>query len=402
MRHVLILLATTALAACSGGGPATVGGTAAPAAPGAGGAAVTPSSGHTFVAPTEQRTYNAIGGIQHYQYTTNDTGADTQYRQLYSGDASTTRNSGITVNYNPRDAIFEIVLNQPLANVSQNLRFQDPAHRTAFGGASQPQDGNPDVAGASLAYLETGGGQGAIVYGPQSNVFPIGAAASSVERRTFFYQRPGTTTNYVTYAGFVRNATSVVEVTTPGAPTYLEQNHVLERGAFVYGERSEAGVVPTTGSGTFNGQMLATMVYNPLFDTDPTAPTYFQWIAGTSLTTVNFAANSFTVDLTGTVYAPQFDIFTTRQFTILPNATFAAAASGRVDVAGTGGFVGQFGSASFTQPGGQVVPVNVAGSSLDGAFFGPQAQEVGGGFRIVGGTPDQRVDIMGAFTGKRP
>jgi hypothetical protein len=49
--------------------------------------------------------------------------------------------------------------------------------------------------------------------------------------------------------------------------------------------------------------------------------------------------------------------------------------------------------------------VDIAGSSLDGAFYGPggsaEKLEVGGGFRIVGGTPDQRIDIMGAFTGKK-
>ena len=40
-------------------------------------------------------------------------------------------------------------------------------------------------------------------------------------------------------------------------------------------------------------------------------------------------------------------------------------------------------------------------SSIDGSFYGPNAVEVGGSFRIVGGVPDQRVDILGAFTGAK-
>ena len=37
----------------------------------------------------------------------------------------------------------------------------------------------------------------------------------------------------------------------------------------------------------------------------------------------------------------------------------------------------------------------------DGAFYGPNGEEAGGGFRIVGGKPDERVDIVGAFVGKK-
>lgn len=41
----------------------------------------------------------------------------------------------------------------------------------------------------------------------------------------------------------------------------------------------------------------------------------------------------------------------------------------------------------------------MAASSLDGTFYGPGAVETGGAFRIVGATPDTRVDFLGAFTG---
>ena len=45
--------------------------------------------------------------------------------------------------------------------------------------------------------------------------------------------------------------------------------------------------------------------------------------------------------------------------------------------------------------------MTIAGSSLDGAFYGPKADEVGASFRIVGGVPDQRVDVIGSFTGAK-
>jgi hypothetical protein len=128
------------------------------------------------------------------------------------------------------------------------------------------------------------------------------------------------------------------------------------------------------------------------------SPTYFQWIEGRSKTTVDFGASTFTLDLNGTVFAPQFDNFTSKVATLQQGATFTASGAGRIDLVNAGGFLGQFNTASFAQ-GGQTFNLTVAGSSIDGAFFGPAADEVGGGFRIVGGTPDQRVDIIGAFTG---
>ncbi|TPG20502.1 hypothetical protein EAH87_08450 [Sphingomonas koreensis] len=85
-------------------------------------------------------------------------------------------------------------------------------------------------------------------------------------------------------------------------------------------------------------------------------------------------------------------------------------ATGSASIITTGGFSGQFSSAFFTA-GGTKVPVdftsvnpatNVAGgSSIDGGFYGPGAKEVGGNFRIVGGVPNQRFDILGAFTGAK-
>lgn len=411
MRIILALLASTTLAACGGGGLETVGSTATGSSTGTGTGGTT--SAHTFVNPTEVKTYAAIGGTHSYQYTTNDIGTtpntpgsysnSQQYNQLYAGNASTARNSGISVTYDPRDAIFNIVIKDTLAGIDETVRFQDPAHRTDFGGAREPQDGVPDITSQSVRFLEVGGGTGTIVYDPaQSNTFPVGADGGTVTSSSFFYQTPGTITKYVTFAGYVRNKTSVALVQpTTGSATYLEQNNVLERGAFAYGERTATAAVPKSGSATFNGPMLASMVFNPLLDTDARSPTYFQWITGTSSTNVNFATNSVTQTLNGTVTAPAFDAYTSRVFTLLSGATFFASGSGTIDMVNAGGFIGSYTSAYFTQPNATRLDVNIAGSSLDGAFFGPAAQEVGGGFRIVGGTPDERIDILGTFTGKQ-
>lgn len=397
MRKSLLLLCVSTLAACGGGGPQTVSGTAPPGTGTGGG-----TSTHTFVTPTEKKTYSAIGGVQRYSYST-DENAGYQYDQNYAGNASTARNSNISISYDPRDAVFELVVSDTAAGVDNNTRFQDPAHRTDYGGAVEPQDGNIDITNRTVRYLQADtGSSGLISYDQaQSGTFPVGAEDGAVRNvSTFFYQRPGTTTNYVTYAGFVRNQTTIVEVELPDSSKYLRQDHVLERAAFVFGERTDNNAVPRTGTAAYTGDMLATMVFNPLIDNGQ-SDTYFQWIAGTNTTNIDFGAGTFNSSFTGTVDAPQFDVYTSRDHVLDAGATFTAAASGAIDLVGRGGFVGQVNSASFVQN-GTTHTVDIAGSSVDGAFFGPAAQEIGGGFRIVGGTPDERIDIMGAYTAKRP
>lgn len=398
MRKFLCLIPAATLAACGGAGPQSVGSQAAPAAPVAGGP-TTPTNNHSFVAPTVQKTYSGIGGVHSFNYST-QTGGSTQSGQLYAGDASTARNSGITVDYNPRDGIFEVKIEAPLAQVSQTLRFQDPLHRTDFGGANEPQVGTPRLSANGIQYLESGSSTQPVRFDPaQSDMLPVGDNQGSYISQTFFYQKPGTETKYVTFAGYLRNQTFVRDQITNGVNRTIQSN-LLERAAFVYGERTDIGAVPKTGSASFAGPMIATMVFNPLRDTDPSAPTYFQWIEGRSQTTVDFAASSFTLKVGGTVFAPQFDAFTSKVFTLGQGATFTASGAGRVDLVSAGGFLGQFSTVSFSQAGG-TLPVTIAGSSIDGTFFGPAANEVGGGFRIVGGTPDERIDILGAFTGKQ-
>jgi C-lobe and N-lobe beta barrels of Tf-binding protein B len=418
MRLGIILLLSTSLAACGGAGVQSVGSNAPASAGGTtpvtgGTGSTTTTSAHSFLNPTEVKTYSAIGGVHRYSYTTNDIDGDpttpgiqpisNQYQQTYAGDSSTARDSAITVTYNPRDAIFDLTIAAAKANVGNTIRFQDPAHRTDFGGAREPQGGVPDLTALGVNFLQVGSETGTTRYDPaQSNTFPVGDDAGSVDFSTFFFQRPGTTTKFVTFAGFVRNATSVSQVTPTGGGTpYLEQRNILERAAFVFGERTQNSAVPRTGTGSYVGPMIATLVFNPLLDTNSRAPTYFQWISGTANTSVDFAASTFNIALAGNVSAPTFDVFTSREFALPGGSTFSATGAGQVNLVNAGGFLGQISAASFTRPDGVVLGVNIAGSSVDGAFYGPAGEEVGGGFRIVGGNPDERIDILGAFTGKK-
>jgi len=381
MRKVLILLGTSSLAACGGGGPTTVGGSAV------GGGGVGTASPHTFINPTDPKTYQSTGGTQLYQYATQP-GSTIQSSQLYAADANTARDNGYQITYNPRDGIFDLALKAQKSSTDIATRFQDPAHRTAFGGASEPQSGTPDLTSKGVQYFENG---------TASGIF--GKTGYTAETQTFFFQKPGTTTKYVTYAGYLRNKLSQVDVGE--APnTVLENRYERRRGVFVCGERSANNVVPKTGTGTFTGEMLASMIYNPLLDTDRNTPTYFQWLTGSSTTTADFAANTFALALSGTVGAPMFDAHAAQIIAMPAGATLAATGSGRIDLVNAGGFLGQFSAASLSF-GGTTNTLVLAGSSIDGAFYGPAAQEVGGGFRIVGGTPDQRIDILGVFTGAR-
>lgn len=397
--HLVAAVSLLALAACSGGGPESVGSSAV-----VGGAAGTvATAAGTFVAPTEKKTYSAIGGVEHYEYSTDNRKVAGQYGQLYTGNASTARNSGITISYDPRDAIFELTIADPTAKTSNTLRFQDPEHRTNFGGLVGPQGGTPNILNSGIQYLEAGSSSNVSFDVSQSTTFPTGNNGGSRDVSTFFYQKPGTTTKYVTYAGFVRNATSVSLVTpTDGSAGYLKQANTLERAAFAFGERTSTGSVPKIGTGTYTGGMLATMVYNDRPDISTDAPTYFQWITGTSTVNIDFAASAVKTSFAGTVLAPQFDVNTSRTFSMPTNSAFAASGTAAIDLVNAGGFTGKIDSAGFTKPDGTKVAVNIAGSSVDGAFYGPKGEEVGGGFRVVGGTPDQRIDILGTFTGATP
>jgi hypothetical protein len=403
----LPLSGTILLAACGGGGGVQTVGSVAP--PTGGTSTPTPTPVGTFVDPTESKTYDAIGAVQHYEYSTRSdsdpVNGGAQSGQLYAGDANTPRDSGITVTYNPRDAIFEVTIARPLGDVNTGvMRFQDPAHRTDFGGAREPQAGVPNLTSKTVLYLQSGSGTGGVISLGDNDHYVIGAKGYTSTTQTFFYQKPGTTTKYVTFAGFVRNTLTVTEQQDNAtSPLYLRQDYSLDRAAFAYGERTVNSAVPSSGSGSYTGDMIATVAYNPQLDIDRSYPTYFQWINGTNTTSVNFATGAVTSNFTGTVTAPTIDAYTSgtsNRFQLAAGSTFTASALATIDLINKGGFTGNFTTAGFTIN-GTLVPINIAGSSLDGAFYGPNGEEIGGGFRIVGGTPDQRIDILGAFTGKK-
>jgi hypothetical protein len=413
MRIAALLIGTSLLSACGGSGgsgPQSVGNLPPAATPG------TTAADHTFANPTQVKTYKAIGAAHSYSYDIkidNISGASTgQYNQLYQGDATTVRDSAISVEYNPRDAIFNISYQDAKAGIATTDRFQDPAHRTDFGGLIEPQIGTPQLAAPGIQYLEHAGPGGISVSlypGYLFGVLPPKTNSGTYDATTFFYQKPGTGTKYVTFAGFLRNYDAVTLKETPFVPAQNGQpaipatsetlhNFQLSRGLFVYGENSAA--LPKSGTASFSGTMLASMIFNDYLDINPNEPSYFQMIEGNANTKVDFGANTFSLDMTGTAFAPQSDYYGGNTYTIQAGAAFTANGKGQIDFVKTGGFLGQFQNAWFVNPNGTRYDLNIAGSSIDGAFYGPNATEVGGSYRIVGGTPDERIDILGVFVGK--
>ncbi len=410
MRTLVLLACTTMLAACGGAGPQSAGTSAPPAGAGGGGNVAGGGGGndgtlvHTFVDPTEPKSYTAVGSSHSYQYLVENPGTAGagQGAQLYQGDASTVRNSGLTIAFNPRDAIFDVSFRNGLAGTSTESRFQDPLHRTDFGGAIEPQIGTPNLGSAQwnipdINYLEAGSLSNVFTSVPGEFAFDLidRAQGGSYNVATFFYQTPGSETQYVTFAGYLRNQAAV---------SYDEDNDIIrqtstyERGAFAYGELTSSSSVPATGTGTFTGRMLASMVFNDQPGTLGNSDTYFQWVAGQATASVDFGANTFALSLEGTAGAPLFD-GTSRRQSVLEGAQFRANGGGDINLVTAGGWFGQFNEAWFVNPGGARLNLVIAGSSIDGAFYGPNAEELGGGYRIVGGTPDERIDILGTFVG---
>jgi hypothetical protein len=422
MRNYLILMSATALAACGGdSGPEAVGGVAPPPAPGGGGSTPTPTDIYSqFTNPVEAKTYTGVGAHHVYEYLTdNRVNSPGQQAQIYSGNASTVRDSDISITYDPRDAIFTLVVENPITGAEAQTRFQDPASRTDFGDAMEPQWGTPNLgiapgqaaANANIRYLQAGDGDprspwrngGTGYVDPGDNATPAtGEPPASYQATSFFYEVPGTSTRYVTFAGYVRNDLSFDTDTTADGTTFDTTRWHLERGAFAYGALTANSAVPRSGTASYTGSMLGTAVFNPLLDANQLTPTYFQWMVGTAQHNVDFGTLGVASTFNGTMYGVQNDLAGPALGTGLPQGTrFDATASSIIDLVGKGGFSGMFSSASFTRPDGTTFSVNIAGSSINGAFYGPQGEEIGGGFRVVGGTPDERIDILGAFTGKK-
>jgi len=354
-----------------------------PATPAASGpsVAITPvaAAGATSMIDVKAATsFAAVGGAQSINVTTTkDADGATSISTLYSGNASTAAASSGTISYDPRDGIFTLTLGDTKANVTRNVRYQDPAHRSDFTGARTPDPTIINLTGYN--YMEALDGDGATA---------------------FFYQRPGTRTFYVTLGGFLHYT----------VPTAATTTMVDERGAFAFGTPTAAAQMPRTGTGRFEGDFLASMVAKNA-DIANAPSSKLQWINGGTVVNVDFAKSQLDLALTGTVSPAMSNgqLVADSQLMVPGGSGFTATGSATFN-ASSQAFAGAFSSASFIAAGqataidfkGITPGSNTAGaSSIDGSFYGPEAVELGGSFRIVGGIPDQRVDIVGGFTGRR-
>ena len=411
MRLAILLASTMLLAACGGAGPKALG---EYTPPGGGGSETDPATGeaHTFVNPTKTTVYTAQGGSQHYKYKRAEPSdgmggyvVRSQGAQFYNSNSTEAGNDSLSVTYDRDDAEFSLRFQDDAASVDLETLYQDPGHRTAFGGQVEPQPGVEDLTAQSVFYIE-GGKVDGLVRPTDDNPYPWilapGRDVGTADITTFFYQKPGTVTKYVTYAGYVRNQ---YEVRRPdGAPP--EYQFELSRGVMVFGEQTLRDNAPRTGAGSFNGPMIATMVFNDGFDTGET-DTYFQWIVGSANVNVDFAATTFDINMSGEVGQLYSDVDQVVAPYMPEGSIFRAAGNGRFD----GGlpifrtFSGGFSSASFTRPDGTVFVLDLtdpytSANTIDGSFYGPNAEEVGGTYRVSHGEADTRIDILGVFTGR--
>lgn len=364
MRSWFAALPLLSLAACGGAGTegAPAGFGAPPPAATTPDPAPAPTSQANLFDVSATATFDAVGSLHSVKAAGNGV--------LYKGNASTVAAPSGTITYNPRDGIFTLRLeDEAAAGVKQNVNFQDPAHRTTADSARVGEYQVPLLAGFN--YLQ---------------------ALNEGTTFTFFYQRPNATGSFVSLGGFESS------IANADAGTFEAQ-----RGVFVFGSKTADMQVPTKGAGRYDGQFLATMVG----DRAGAVP-LLQWINGTSAVDVDFSARTVGLSLNGVV-SPAYVKNELFAGGVAAGSTFTATGSASY-AGGANAFAGKFTSAGFTI-GGRAVPVDftpvragtaVAGAtSIDGAFYGPNAKNVGGNFRITGGVPDQRVDILGAFVGTK-
>ncbi len=158
MRLVILLASTSLLAACSGGGPSSVT-SAPPPVAGTGGTGGTANTTHTFANPKAAKTYQGVGGSHVYEYLTDDRiPTRNQQGEQYAGKTTTVRASTIAISYDPADAVYTLVVKDNLTGADTQSRFQDPASRTDFGGAVEPQWGTPKLTTPNVRYLQAGDG----------------------------------------------------------------------------------------------------------------------------------------------------------------------------------------------------------------------------------------------------
>lgn len=382
-RLAALSLPLLSLAACGGAGTGGVptgfgappasdtGSGGVPSPPPGSGSTPTPAPTPTPTPPNQsnlfdvafETKFDAVGALQSLK--TEGQGV------LYMGNASTVAAPSGTITYNPRDGIFTVNLADPKAGIGKTVNFQDPAHRA---------DADSARAGAYQVPLLPG--------------FNYLQALDGETQFTFFYQRPGATGSFVSLAGFERSEVS------PSSGAFS-----AEQGVLVFGTRTATLQTPAKGTGHYDGAFLASMVGDQRGGTAPV----LQWINGTSSVDVNFSERSVALAVSGIVGPAYVKDLLVNNTTLVIGAGATFSATGSASWAqGGNAFTGRFSSASFTS-GTAVTPVDftsvnsmngVAGaSSIDGTFYGPDAKNIGGNFRIVGGVPNQRIDILGGFVG---
>lgn len=389
IRTWIAALPLLALSACGGDTrPQTVGSNPPGATP-------TPTQTN-FLDVASTTNFDVIGGFHALDTTTTtqtqNGNTTSSVSSLYTGNAATVNAPNGSITYSPRDGVFTLTLADTSARVSHEYRYQDPAHRAQFTGAQFAQFQIPNLPDFNYLQLLDGKAE------------PV-----------FFYQRPGSKTTFVSLAGFSRVEES--STTTGTAPdTTTTDVFSGQRGAFVFGQKTPIGQVPTSGKATYSGDFIASMI------NDPTGGrgTYMQWITGTNKLDVDFGAKTASLALAGTVgdaFAQGAPI-QNGAVAIASGSQFAAVGTATIDLTRNGGFTGAFtlntaghDNVGFTN-GGVFTGIDFAGvaaggstagaSSIDGTFFGLGAVNAGGNFRIIGGIPNQRVDILGAFSGAKP
>lgn len=300
----------------------------------------------------------------------------------YEGSQPKSSVSDVTIDFNPRDAVYSIKVNT--ANIVADVRMQDPQHRTIYQQSIVPTLPN-------YKYVESGKGKNTLA--PNGNT-------TTNEINTIFVRDVGTgagQTQYVTIAGFVTqayNEKEVIRSSTPGSVTVgVDFDTNIARSVFAYGINTAYKDIPKSGSATYTGDMFAHVIITPQnFNTGND----LRSIVGTSSTTVDFGSGKLNLTLAGNVVGFVGD---TRAFA----ATGAMNIFKPVQDTETSLFTGAITNWSFgaynAATGGIAVPT--AASTIEGGFFGPKAEEIGGAFRIIGSRPDERIDFLGAFTGKK-
>jgi hypothetical protein len=321
--------------------------------------------------------------------------------RVYGADQPVGINENVRITRNPRDATFDVVITGQ-DQISASTRYQDPAHRQSAGTINNASVTNTFPDGSSFSVFTVPVSPNFEYYASGSR--EITATSNITNRYVLFFERPGTTTRYVTWAAYwqgvlTENVTfsDFVDPRTLETGSRLVGSYIadIQRTAAVYGLNTQAKDVPKTGSANYAGSLFANTISGTTLDT----------ILGTQSSTVNFASNAMTFDLRGSFQASGTSFAASGTGRIerpdIPNSALNPTAAqpmssfrGLVTGVTIGGTAYQFNSNAS-------LPNTFQATTIEGGFYGPNAVELGGAFRIVGGAQDTRLDIMGAFTGKK-